>query len=674
MPIPSSLIEDIRAKSDIVNVVERYLPDIKKSGRNWRARCPFHNEKTPSFFISPDKGIYHCFGCGAHGDVFKFVQQIEKISWPEAVKKVGELIGIKVRYDNTENRDETSAESIERKNILNALETAREIYHKTLFETYAGKNALDYLTKNRSLTLETIKKFCIGFSQGDILNTLLQKGFTEETIVKSGLVKPPDNPSEVTESGNRSRYYEYMNGRVVFPIRDRQGKTLAFGGRILDEGRQPKYLNTPESVVYTKGRHLYGFYEGNQSIRKTSEIVIVEGYLDVVVAHQMGIQNAVSCLGTAFTEYHASLVKKTFVRRIALVFDPDAAGLMAAVRASENLMISSGSSSAVDITPLEFYVVTLPSKTDPDEYILQNGSRAFIEYVRKSKKNFFEFHCDYLISRNGGINFIPAERKVSILHSDIFPNVCYIKSPILLQETLKLISDKFNIPPAATNAEYALFVKSRKKYDLKKSNFTGRYQSYSAVKNNGFVYSAQDNGEHPPAIAGSTASYGSGKRRDMILSREETLVAILLSYPAYSSRFRGEMFCDEKCRLVWEKLNEWQSQNNNKDGREFSGSEIYRKIVESFTEDMQKWISSLIFRCPYLDKENFQITPTLLDDIVEKIYTEMENALMSRRLEILKKEIHSMILKGEIDKTKNEEYLSLVRRLKVSPSSSSPPR
>ncbi|MDI6757521.1 MAG: DNA primase [Endomicrobiia bacterium] len=588
MSIPAKTLEDIKAKADLVAVVEKYLPELKKSGRNYRARCPFHTEKTPSFFVSPDKGIYHCFGCGANGDVFKFVQEYEKISWPEAVRKIAAEVGIAVRDDY-----ENSAAAEQDRKLYAALERASEHYKKTLFDTYAGKNALEYL-KTRSITKETIEKFSIGFSQGDVVSILSKEGISGETLASCGLVR-----------ASEGRTFEYMNGRLVFPIRDARGRIVAFGGRALDEAREPKYLNTPETRIYVKGRHLYGFFEGSERIKKSGEIIIVEGYVDVVVSHQYGLPNAVSCLGTAFTEYHTSLISR-FVKKTALIFDPDRAGLMAAVRAAEHLIN----------TDVEFYVVTLPDKTDPDEYIIKNGAKEFVEYIRRHKKNFFDFHCDYLVSKHGASSSL---EKLACL-KEIFPNVAKIKSPLIAQETLKIVAQKLGADLNIVAAEYSLCLR-QKAGGFGRKEFPGRRQEERI------------------------AAPESSRPKEKSLSREETLVCMLLERPDCAAAFSEEIFFEDDCRAVWKKIREDYS---------LRGKIDVSAIADCLPASSKEWFSSLALR-----EINIPI-----DECIERIQKEMSEAVLRARLKVVESELGASLSIGSGDTAKRDEYHALLQRLK----------
>ncbi len=261
MSISDQVIEQVRTSSDIVSIVRDYVPDLKKAGRNWKCCCPFHSEKTPSFVVSPEKGIFRCFGCGAAGDVFKFVMLIENISWIEAVKKLAQKSGITI----TETANEKISVS-EKTKLFEILETAAKFYNRCFLESSAASYARAY-AKQRGITAESVKKFLIGYApKGKILESAQKKGYAYEVLAKAGVVTK-------TDSGT---VFEYMSERLVFPIFDVQGRIVAFGGRTLTDGKV-KYLNTPETIVYSKSSNLYGLFQALPDIRKDKSIVVVEG-------------------------------------------------------------------------------------------------------------------------------------------------------------------------------------------------------------------------------------------------------------------------------------------------------------------------------------------------------------------------------------------------------------
>ncbi len=573
MSIIQKTIEEIRLKADIVDVVEKYLPSLKKAGRNHVALCPFHPEKTPSFTVSRQKGIFHCFGCQKSGDVFKFIQLYENITWPEAVKKLGEIVGVEVV-------DRPSFVEKENQKLYDALQNAVEHYQKQLFETYEGKNALGYL-KSRALSEEIIRKFQIGFSRGDVPAAMAKSGFDKFVLAKSGLIRISD--------GN---IFEYMSGRIVFPIKDTKGRVIAFGGRTVDDSRQPKYLNTPETTIFTKGSNLYGFSDGLETIKKTREVIVVEGYMDVIASHQHGLLNTVSCLGVALTSAHVNIIKK-YIERLALIFDSDDAGVRAAIRAAENLLD----------TETKFFIVSLPDGCDPDDFLALKGKDSFVDYIRRNKKDFFEFHCEYLANTVGAEI---SDKKVKILR-ELFKNISKIKSPLVAQDALKTASERLDVDINLVCAEYSGWKKP-------------------------------DYGNSPEVI----------KLNDVrVLTGEETLINILINMPGYSTKFKGEMFLDKRCMLVWSKINEKFSEQKKLD---------FNMLLNELPDDMKNWFTEISM---------LEINVNI-EECVEKIYSEMNYAILKTRQKVLEDEVKNMISSGNIDKARYEEYSNLTKTLKNS--------
>ena len=346
--------ETIKEKLDIVDVVKDYVPSLKKAGRNYKAPCPFHNEKTPSFTVSPDKQIYYCFGCNEGGDIFKFVMKIEGLTFPEAAKKLAQKAGLA-----WEDRHFTGITQADRENleIKKALAAAAEFYRKFLFSS-GGEAARLYLGA-RKISKATVEAFGLGYapaSDNALTRELLAKGFSKDLLIKAGLAGLRDSDSNP---------YDYFRGRIMFPIKTSAGAVTAFGGRILDSG-EPKYLNSPETAVFSKRKTLYGLDLALAGIRKTGRLLLLEGYMDIISAHQHGIDFAVAPLGTALSAEHASLIKR-YAKDVIVMFDPDAAGIKASVRAAEIFMEAG----------MYCRIAELESELDPDEYLNNHGYEAF---------------------------------------------------------------------------------------------------------------------------------------------------------------------------------------------------------------------------------------------------------------------------------------------------------
>jgi DNA primase len=348
--IPQDFIQQLLDRTDIVAVVERYVP-LKKAGANYQARCPFHNEKSPSFSVSPSKQFYHCFGCGAHGTAITFLMEHAGMPFVEAVKELAGRVGMQVPDDGSRRPPE---EESRRDKLFERMEAAARFYRQSL---KSSEKAVDYLRK-RGLTGETAARFGIGYApEGwqNLRDALADYG--DPLLVEIGLVIV-----------NEDKRYDRFRDRVMFPIRNERGQPIAFGGRVIGAG-EPKYLNSPETPLFHKGRELYGLYEHRRAIQGDNQVVVVEGYMDVVMLDQHGVQNAVATLGTAITADQAARLLR-LADAVVFAFDGDNAGRKAAWRALENSLPQ-----AQDGKRLSF--LFLPEGEDPDSYVRAEGADAF---------------------------------------------------------------------------------------------------------------------------------------------------------------------------------------------------------------------------------------------------------------------------------------------------------
>ena len=356
MAFPAAFLDELRARVGLASIVGKRVRLIRR-GREHHGLCPFHKEKTPSFTVNEDKGFYHCFGCGKHGSAFDFVMETEGLSFPEAVERLAGEAGMELPARDPEAR----ARDDERGALIPALAAACAFFERTL-RMPEGRQALEYL-RGRGLTDETITQFRLGYApdrRDGLKAALLREGFTEERLVEAGLlIRPEDNAARGT--------YDRFRGRVMFPIQDRRGRVIAFGGRILGEG-EPKYLNSPETPLFHKGFTLYALSQATGPAREAGEIVVVEGYMDVIALHQSGIRNAVAPLGTALTEDQIRLLWRIAPEPI-LSFDGDPAGSRAALRAIVRALplLKPGYS-------LRF--AFLPAGEDPDSMVRRQGADA----------------------------------------------------------------------------------------------------------------------------------------------------------------------------------------------------------------------------------------------------------------------------------------------------------
>lgn len=357
------IIEEIRSKNDIVDVISGYVK-LQRKGSSYFGLCPFHNEKSPSFSVTPSKQMYYCFGCGAGGNVYTFVMQYENYDFPEAVKVLAERAGVELPEES--NDAESRKASNLRKILLEINKKAAYFYFYKLKQP-DGQIGYQYLT-GRALTPETIKHFGLGYAgkyRDELYRYLKKEGYSDEMLKESGLI---------TFDEKRGIYDKFFN-RVMFPIMDVNSRVIGFGGRVMGEG-EPKYLNSPETKVFEKSRNLYGLNLARSS--RTSYMIICEGYMDVIAMHQAGFSNAVASLGTAFTSGHASLLKR-YTEEVLLCYDSDNAGVKAALRAIP-ICKSAG---------LRVKVINMQPYKDPDEFIKNLGQDAFEERIGQAKNAFF---------------------------------------------------------------------------------------------------------------------------------------------------------------------------------------------------------------------------------------------------------------------------------------------
>ena len=348
--IPQDFIDDLINRIDIVEVISSRV-QLKKAGREYKSPCPFHNEKTPSFTVSPQKGFYHCFGCGAHGTALGFLLEFDRLEFPEAVEELAHMAGVTVPHDEqAEQRAPTAP-------VFDTLDKAAKIYQQALKKEPA---AIEYL-KNRGLSGETVRDFGIGYAPGGwdfLLRQFPDKEEVRRNLLSAGLIAERD----------KGGFYDRFRERVIFPIRDGRGRVVAFGGRIMGDG-EPKYLNSPETAVFHKGRELYGLFEARKAMRNVNTILVVEGYMDVVSLSGHGVNNAVGTLGTATTTDH---LKRLFraTRDITFCFDGDRAGREAAWRALQTSLAEMRDGRQVNF-------LFLPDGEDPDSLVRREGATEF---------------------------------------------------------------------------------------------------------------------------------------------------------------------------------------------------------------------------------------------------------------------------------------------------------
>ena len=374
--IPQSFIDDLLHRTDILEVVDKRVP-LKKSGKNYQACCPFHNEKTPSFSVQPERQFYYCFGCGAGGNAIGFVMNFDHLDFPQAVETLARDAGVEVPRE--ESKAETRRQS-EHAKLLDVLEQASKFYQFQLRHHAERKRPIEYL-KTRGVNGEIARDFAIGYAPpgwDKLIEAIGVDAQQQKNLLKAGMVierNKPEGEEVRKDNDKRSPYYDRFRDRIMFPIRDSRGRTIAFGGRVLGDDK-PKYLNSPETPVFHKGAELYGLYESKKFGDKFSRLLLVEGYMDVIALAQMGIRNAVATLGTATSDRHLTRMFRA-VSEVVFCFDGDAAGLNAAWRALENSLPLMEDGRRVRF-------LFLPEGDDPDTHVRKVGKDKFLEQVEQS--------------------------------------------------------------------------------------------------------------------------------------------------------------------------------------------------------------------------------------------------------------------------------------------------
>lgn len=570
------IIDEVRQTNDIVDIISQYV-HLKRSGRNFFGLCPFHNEKSPSFSVSPDKQIFHCFGCGVGGNVFTFLTKIEGINFIEAVQTLAERSNIQL--PTLENGGDSRKELLKSK-VYKVNEFTANYYHKNLYQP-ESKIAQEYI-KKRKLTNETLKSFRIGFSGkfDELYQELKKQGFEEPEILESGLVNRND----------KGQYIDRYRNRLMFPICDARGRVIAFGGRVLDDSK-PKYINSPENIVYSKGRNLFGLNVAKKGDIK--QILIVEGYMDVISLHQRGITNVVAPLGTALTQQQGWLLRKNS-EKIILSFDSDEAGLNAKIRALDILQ-----DMGCDIRILQ-----MEGAKDPDEYIIKYGNARFKNLIEKAL-SVIEF-------------------KVKVLKQNL--NLEIVNDKIkFLNEIAKLIAKVDN------TIEREIYIeKIAKEYDVSKEAIYAEVNKlvYNRVKSEKILEKAK------PVV--SYKKSAESKISQTVKRRENTVLSILLTgdiniFGVIQQNIQIEDFKDTINQKIAKKLyEEFKKGNSNING-----------IIDMLGEEEQNHITEIM-----ADDYGIDDVEKAIDDIMQSYE---KDKLNNRKLEILE------LLEGNLEANQKKE-------------------
>ncbi|MGM0437222.1 MAG: DNA primase [Bacillota bacterium] len=518
--------EEVKDRIDIVDVITDYV-DLKKSGKNYKGLCPFHQEKTPSFTVNPANQFYHCFGCGAGGDVFSFLMEIEHITFFESLKMAAERVGMEL--PNQSERQKQVANMRDKIFTINNL--SARFYNYLLLEHEIGKKALEYL-KNRNFSKEDINKFSLGFAPDKwtaLYKFLNNKGFTKDDMVKAGLL--------IKKS--EQKYYDRFRNRIIFPIFNSRGEVLAFGGRIVDDNiNQPKYLNSPDTMVYDKSDNLYGLNWAKNQMRKSDNAIVMEGYTDVLTAHMNGINNAVASLGTSLTEKQAKMLKR-YVSKVYIAYDSDTAGAKATLRGLEILKKEG----------LNLKVIKLPEDTDPDDYLKSEGKDKFLELKEKAL-SLIEFKVDNIISNT---EFENADDKVNITHK-IVNVLAQIDDPIEREVYTKDIAQKVDLENDLLYQEV-----EKRRVEREKSKSKNKKRKLNKTKNNE---------KSPNTYKG-------------INEIEKKILKTYIDYPEYRSYIKDNVqkdyFTNKETKEIWRKL--FTLKSNDKINKLFS--ELENEQIEN---------------------------------------------------------------------------------------------
>lgn len=418
--IAEEKINEIRQSIDIVELISDYV-QLSKQGRNYFGLCPFHGEKTPSFSVSPEKQIYHCFGCGAGGDAFSFLMELEGYSFQEAALKLAEKANIELELPSIQPDIESPAKR-EHRQMIEAHELLRKLYHHILVNTNDGQKALEYLLK-RGFTQESIEKYQIGFALNSwdfAVKFFIKRDFPAPILEKAGLI---------IKRENNDGYFDRFRNRIMFPIFDGKGNTIAFSGRMLGPG-EPKYLNSPETPLFNKSKILYNYHFARPKMRKLQQAILFEGFADCIAADRAGVENGVATMGTSLTEDHVALIRRN-VQQVTLCYDGDDAGIEAAYRAGE-MFNEAG---------FQVRVALMPEGMDPDEYIAKFGGDKFQQEVIGQSQTFMSFKLLYF--RRGKDLRNEGDRLQYV--EDILHEISSLKKAVERDHYLRQLADEFNL-------------------------------------------------------------------------------------------------------------------------------------------------------------------------------------------------------------------------------------
>lgn len=445
--LPENKLNEIRESADLVDVISEYI-QLKKSGANYKALCPFHQEHTPSFMVNPVKQIFHCFGCSVGGNVFTFIMKIENVEFIDSLKILAKRAGIEIE------KESGSSIGREKEEIYNLIEFATNFYNKNLLENKEGSLAKEYF-KKRNIKDETITEFKLGFalnSWDSLINSALKKGFKIEILLKAGLILKKEK---------QASYYDRFRNRIIFPISDLKNRTIGFGARVLDDSL-PKYINSPDTIIYHKGDNLYAWSLAKDEAIKKGYVILVEGYFDCIMCYQEGIKNVVAVLGTSLTKAQAELLKR-YIEKCIILFDVDIAGIEASIRGI-NVLVEKGFS---------IRIASIESGKDPDEFLRTNSKDELVNIIENSKDII-----EYKLSKSSIKN---VEDKVRVV-KELLPVLSKMKNMVEKGAYVSSLSEKLRIADKLIWIELSKVSRETEKISIAKEENYGSFTKKDKVE------------------------------------------------------------------------------------------------------------------------------------------------------------------------------------------------
>jgi DNA primase len=567
MRIPESKIEEIRNSVSIVDVISEYV-QLRKRGKNYIGLCPFHNEKTPSFTVTEEKQIFHCFGCHAGGNVYKFLMDYKKISFVEAVQEIAEQQGIEISYDDQGFNEKQSEQEV----LYDINTEAARYFSNNLLNDAEGEIARNYFQK-RNLKVQTMRAFGLGYAHNgweNLVNFLKEKNINLEKALQLGLIG----------RNNDGRVYDKLAGRIIFPIFSPNGRVVAFAGRKLREDDSGgKYINSPESLVYVKGRILYGLSHAKDDIRKLDKAIIVEGYMDLISLYQAGIKNVVAVSGTALTDDQVQLLSR-YTKNVVLLFDADAAGIKASMRSIEILLKRD----------FDVKISTLPKGEDPDSYVTKFGKDAFDEIIKKAE-NFLEYQTAYYET----LGMFDDPTKMAEAIRDLVKPIALVDDELKRNILMRSIARKFNLREKLLEAELDKALDFQKKQNRIQAQ---RIFKKEEIPQEGLI--TQEKLNAPPHF------YNAEREIIRLLFENNEEIIELITYNIHEEDLMVEIH-----RTVFEKIY-FEYENR--------GSLNPADLISLFDEEVQSYLRELTIEKYSLSSNWEDMNPSITQEMVNKKY------------------------------------------------------